>query len=93
MSVALNGVPQQQMAMPPGVSVVNGELYESDKLPGNGFVASIGIDDNSGGFSLPFFGNSPPEPAAPPPAAAQPPSPGGVDAREKARILDLFKHP
>ena len=56
-------------------------------------VASIGIDDNSGGFSLPFFGNSTPEPAAPPPAAAQPPSPGGVDAREKARILDLFKHP
>jgi len=93
MGVALNGVPQQQMAMPEGVSVVNGELYETDKLPGNGFVASIGIDDNSGGFSLPFFGNGSPSPAAPPPAAAQPPSPGGTDASEKARILDMFKHP
>ncbi|WP_420819654.1 penicillin-binding protein 1A [Pandoraea terrae] len=91
MGAALAGVPQEQMAMPEGVSVVNGELYLSDKLPGSGFVASIGVDD-SPGFSLPFFGSSA-SPSAPAPAAAQPPSPGGVDIREKARILDMFKHP
>lgn len=95
MGVALDGVPQQQMPMPDGVSVVDGELYETDKMPGNGFVASIGVDDNSGGFSLPFFGGNgnAPSAATPPPAAGQPPSPGGVDATEKAKILDMFKRP
>ena len=44
MQRALAKIPQQQMAMPDGLTTVDGELFFADKTPGNGFVASIGVD-------------------------------------------------
>jgi penicillin-binding protein 1A len=93
MQHALHDVPQQQMAMPDGLSTVDGELFFADRTPGNGFVASIGVDsanpiegasDAVGGVGP--GGMTPPnEPTVPnvPPAQVAP--------AERQQIMDLFK--
>jgi penicillin-binding protein 1A len=43
MGRALRGVPDVPMPMPEGVATIDGELYFADMVPGNGFVASIGM--------------------------------------------------
>ncbi|KAF3996783.1 penicillin-binding protein 1A [Glaciimonas immobilis] len=48
MGHALRGVPQVQMAMPAGVTTINGELYFDNFTPGNGFIASLGVGGNFG---------------------------------------------
>ncbi|WP_241239019.1 penicillin-binding protein 1A [Burkholderia stagnalis] len=42
MQRALRNVPQAEPAMPDGAAKARGELFYSDKLPGQGFVASLG---------------------------------------------------
>jgi penicillin-binding protein 1A len=75
------------MAMPEGLTTVDGELFFADKTPGNGFVASIGVDsanpveaasDAVGGVG---------------PAGLTPPSvpPPSVNPTERKEIMDLFK--
>ena len=44
MRTALNGVPEQQMPMPDGLTSIDGELYYADRTPGNGFVANVDIN-------------------------------------------------
>jgi penicillin-binding protein 1A len=87
MQRALANVPQQQMAMPDGLTTVDGELFFADKTPGNGFVASIGVDsanpveaasDAVGGVG----------PAGMTPPSVPPPS---VNPTERKEIMDLFK--
>jgi penicillin-binding protein 1A len=82
MQRALRGVPEQQMPMPDGVTTVNDELYYADMTPGNGFIASIGLDsanplaaasDAVGGIG---------------PAGLTAPD---VSSAEKKQILDLFE--
>lgn len=43
MGLALKGKPTYTMPRPEGVEDIGGELYYSDRLPGSGFVASIGM--------------------------------------------------
>jgi penicillin-binding protein 1A len=45
MGTALKGVPNYTMPMPPGVQVIGDELYFDNFTPGNGFVASLGVDN------------------------------------------------
>ena len=90
MSRALRGVPQEEMPMPDGVTTANGELYYADMTPGNGFVASIGVDSGTalagqGGASDALGSIGPAGLAAPPPP---PPS---VSSQEKNQILNLFQ--
>jgi penicillin-binding protein 1A len=82
MQRALRGVPEQEMPMPDGVTTVNDELYYADMTPGNGFIASIGLDsanplaaasDVAGGIG---------------PAGLTAPD---VSSAEKKQILDLFE--
>ncbi|MBV8466615.1 MAG: penicillin-binding protein 1A [Burkholderiales bacterium] len=89
MDKALKNVPQYQTPMPDGVTVIDGELYFSDKTPGNGFVSGIDLPggnstDNAGGEATPTPGGDTPS-AAPSPSGAPNPS------AEKQQILDLFR--
>jgi penicillin-binding protein 1A len=79
------------MAMPDGLTTIDGEMFFADKTPGNGFVASIGVDSGNptegasdavggvgpGGLTPP----SPPPPSAPP----------QVNPGERQEIMNLFK--
>ncbi|WP_416186473.1 penicillin-binding protein 1A [Herbaspirillum sp. RTI4] len=47
MGRALKNVPQQQMPMPAGITVINGEPYYDNFTPGNGFVESLGVEASS----------------------------------------------
>ncbi|MBC8749382.1 MULTISPECIES: penicillin-binding protein 1A [Paraburkholderia] len=87
MQRALRGVPQAEPQQPDDVTVMNGELFFTDMLPGQGFVASIGLDsgnpmagssDAVGGVGL--AGMTPP--VVPPPS---------VTTTEKKQIMDLFE--
>jgi penicillin-binding protein 1A len=90
MDKALKNVPQYQTPVPDGVTVIDGELYFSDKTPGNGFVA--GIDLPGGSSSETPSGDATPtaSPNTDTPAA-QPGSAAPNSAAEKQQILDLFK--
>jgi penicillin-binding protein 1A len=86
MQRALRGVPQEEPPMPPGVALVNGELYFADKTPGNGFIASIGLDAaNPGGGATDVIGGMGPGGMTPPPA------PPDVSSSERKQIMDLFE--
>jgi penicillin-binding protein 1A len=90
MSRALRGVPQEQMPMPDGVTTVNGELYYADMVPGNGFVASIGVDSGTAlageSGASEALGTIGPAglatPTVPPPQ---------VTTQEKKQILNMFE--
>jgi penicillin-binding protein 1A len=88
MQRALHDVPQQQMAMPEGLTSVDGEMFFADKTPGNGFVASIGVDsaNPTEGASDAVGGVGPGglQPPAPPP-------PPQVNPGERQEIMNLFK--
>jgi penicillin-binding protein 1A len=45
MGTALKGVPNYTMPVPPGVQVIGDELYYDNFTPGNGFVASLGVEN------------------------------------------------
>jgi penicillin-binding protein 1A len=89
MQRALHDVPQQQMAMPEGLTSVDGEIFFADKTPGNGFVASIGVDtaNPTEGASDAVGGVGPGGLQPPPP----PPPPPQVNPGERQEIMNLFK--
>jgi penicillin-binding protein 1A len=82
MGRALRGVPQAEPAMPDTVTSVDGELFYKDDTPGNGFVASIGLDSANplAGASDAVGGVGP--------AGMTPPT---VTTNEKQQIMDLFE--
>jgi penicillin-binding protein 1A len=86
MGRALRGVPDQPMAMPEGVATVGGELFLADKMPGNGFVASIGTD---AGTALAGAGASDAVGTIGPAGLATP-APPDVTKQEQKQILNLF---
>ncbi|MFM0268681.1 penicillin-binding protein 1A [Paraburkholderia sediminicola] len=87
MQRALRGVPQSEPAQPDGVTAVDGELFYTDMTPGNGFVASIGLDsaNPTAGASDAVGGVGP---AGMTPPAVPPPN---VSSNEKKQIMDLFE--
>ncbi|AXL51053.1 penicillin-binding protein [Paraburkholderia caffeinilytica] len=87
MQRALRGVPQSEPAQPDGVTAVDGELFYADMTPGNGFVASIGLDsaNPTAGVSDAVGGVGP---AGMTPPAVPPPN---VSSNEKKQIMDLFE--
>ena len=89
MGRALRGVPDQPMPMPPDVATVDGEIYLADKLPGNGFIASIGTDS---GTALAGAGASDAVGSIGPAGLATPVPPPDVTKQEQKQILDLFDH-
>ncbi|MGF6806486.1 penicillin-binding protein 1A [Paraburkholderia sp. Clong3] len=87
MQRALRGVPQAEPQQPDGVTVMNGELFFTDKLPGQGFVASIGLDSgNPMAGATDAVGGVGPAGMTPP--VVPPPS---VSTTEKKQIMDLFE--
>ena len=48
MGVALKGVPQFDMPVPAGIVYIDNEPYYDNFTPGNGFVASLGVDGSGG---------------------------------------------
>lgn len=54
MANMLQSVPETTRAMPPGVVALNGDVYLQEFQPGNGGIASIGLDDTT-----PVPGNGP----------------------------------
>ncbi|CAB3770522.1 penicillin-binding protein 1A [Paraburkholderia humisilvae] len=89
MGRALRGVPQAEPEMPAGVAPVDGELFYTDREPGSGFIASIGMDganplaaasDVQGGVG----------PASMTPQQQAQPQPT-VSSTEKKQIMDLFE--
>jgi penicillin-binding protein 1A len=88
MGRALRGVPDRPMPMPEGVATLDGEIYLADKVPGNGFIASIGMDSGTavaGGASDAVGSIGPAGLATPAPAP-------DVSKQEQKQILDLFDH-
>ncbi len=47
MGRALRGVPEYQMPMPEGITTINNEFYFDNFTPGNGFIASLGLEEDS----------------------------------------------
>ena len=82
MGHALRGVPQAEPAMPDTVTSVDGELFYTAMTPGNGFVASIGLDSANplAGASDAVGGVGP--------AGMVPPD---VSSSEKQQIMNLFE--
>ncbi len=88
MSHALRGVPQEAMPAPDGVTTVDGELYFTDMTPGNGFVASLGVDSGTaiaGQGASDALGNIGPAGMA---ASA---TPSDVSSQEKKQIINMFQ--
>jgi penicillin-binding protein 1A len=84
MGRALRNTPQEEMPMPDGVTTVDGDLFYADRTPGNGFVASIGLDAANpvGGVTNASGGVGP--------GGMQTPN---VTPGEREQIMDLFsKH-
>jgi penicillin-binding protein 1A len=88
MSHALRGVPQEEMPAPDGVATVDGELYFADMTPGNGFVASIGVDS---GTALAGQGASDALGNIGPAGLAAPATPPDVSSQEKKQIINMFE--
>ncbi|MBV8626261.1 MAG: penicillin-binding protein 1A [Paraburkholderia sp.] len=82
MQRALRGVPEEEPPTPDGVTTVDGDLFFTNMTPGNGFVASIGVDSGNpmagGPDTLGTVG----------PAGLTPPD---VSSTEKKQIMDLFE--
>ena len=98
MKRALKDVPPYQWPMPPGVEMLGNEVYYDAFTPGDGFVASIGVDEatlaemanGASGSSATVTAGE----AAPPgafPSAPPPPPPNSVSPDEKQGIMDLFR--
>jgi penicillin-binding protein 1A len=85
MQQALHGVPQQEPPMPPGLESIDGELYFADRTPGNGFIASIGLDASNPAGGATAIGGVGPQGLTPPPP------PPDVTSDERKQIMDLFE--
>jgi penicillin-binding protein 1A len=83
MARALRGVPEYQMPMPAGITVIDNEFYFDNFTPGNGFIASLGL----GGGSAPLEIGPDGVPVARAPAAVAPMT---SQEDEKQNILKLF---
>ncbi|PPB83850.1 penicillin-binding protein 1A [Mycetohabitans endofungorum] len=86
MGRALHGVPQYQAPMPEELTTIDGELFYADKTPGNGFIASIGLDEKTpagASDSNAQFGTVGP-------GGMQPPVPPDVNSAERQQIMNLF---
>ncbi|WP_164721371.1 penicillin-binding protein 1A [Burkholderia stagnalis] len=82
MRTALNGVPEQPMPMPDGLTTLDGELYYADRTPGAGFVASVDINPAANAISAnDALGSAGPAGLTPPPVTSQ----------EKQQIMDMFE--
>jgi penicillin-binding protein 1A len=91
MQRALSGVPQDTLPIPDGLTTMDGDLFYADKTPGNGFVASIGLDASApagGSNATASFGTVGPSGMTPPAAPQIPVAP--VNPNERNQILDLF---
>ena len=86
MGRALRSLPQEPMPMPEGVATVAGEIYMADAVPGNGFVASIGVDS---GNALAGTGASDAVGSIGPAGLATPTVP--VNPQERQQILNMFQ--
>ncbi len=83
MRAALSGVPEQQMAMPDGLTMIDNELYYADRTPGNGFVMRADFDEKVNPISAnDALGTAGTEGLTPPP----------VTPAEKQQIIDLFEN-
>ncbi|MGN4078106.1 penicillin-binding protein, partial [Burkholderia gladioli] len=82
MRTALRGVPEQQMAMPDGLTTIDGELYFADHTPGNGFVSNVDINEAGN----PINANDALGAAG---AAGLTPPP--VTQQERQQIMDMFE--
>ncbi|MEW9015366.1 penicillin-binding protein 1A [Burkholderia sp.] len=83
MRTALNGVPEQQMPMPDGLTSIDGELYYADRTPGNGFVSNVDINPAENAISAnDALGSAGAAGLAPPPVTPQ----------EKQQIMDMFEN-
>ncbi|HTJ94469.1 MAG TPA: penicillin-binding protein 1A [Pararobbsia sp.] len=95
MKQALKGVPAYQWPMPQGVETLGDELYFDQFTPGNGFVATIGVDEATlAEMASGASGTSTAGEAGPPgafPAPPPPPPPNTVSPDEKQGIMDLFR--
>jgi penicillin-binding protein 1A len=89
MGRALRGVPEYQEPMPDGLTTIDGELFYADKTPGNGFIASIGLDANApagasdANAQFGTVGPSGMQPPAPPPP--------DINSAERQQIMNLFE--
>ncbi|OJA75505.1 penicillin-binding protein [Burkholderia ubonensis] len=82
MRTALQGVPEQPMPMPDGLTTIDGELYYADRTPGAGFVASVDINPAANAMNAnDALGSAGAAGLAPPPVTAQ----------EKQQIMDMFE--
>ncbi|WP_075357865.1 penicillin-binding protein 1A [Caballeronia sordidicola] len=86
MQRALAKIPQQPMEMPEGLTSIDGDLFFADKTPGNGFVASIGLDTAN-----PAEGSSDAVGGVGPGGMTPPPPPPDVAPAERQEIMNLFK--
>ncbi|MET3551213.1 PBP1A family penicillin-binding protein [Burkholderia sp. 567] len=86
---ALEGVPIHEDALPSGVSLIDGELFESDHVPGHGFIPKIGVSASRDAFGRgndDVLGDG----ADPPTAGSPVPI---VGEGEKQHILQYFETP
>lgn len=80
MAEALKGVPQQRMAMPSGLTSIDGNLYFDNFTPGAGFVTSIGMDDDgTAGSAAGLTGASQVAPT--------------IDSNERQQVINMFDKP
>jgi penicillin-binding protein 1A len=83
MRTALQGVPEEQMPMPDGLTEVDGELYYADRTPGEGFVANVDVNPQANSISASdALGAVGEAGLAPPP----------VTPEEKQKIMDMFQN-
>ncbi|MBI0328135.1 penicillin-binding protein 1A [Burkholderia plantarii] len=84
MRTALRGVPEQSMAMPDGLTTIDGELYFADHTPGNGFIANVDMGDAANPINAnDALGSAGAAGLTPPPVTPQ----------EKQQIMDMFDKP
>ncbi|HEY4072764.1 MAG TPA: penicillin-binding protein 1A [Herbaspirillum sp.] len=93
MGTALKGVPNYTMPVPSGVQVIGNELYFDNFTPGNGFVASLGVDspvsDALSGVAE-FFGFGKSDNKADGGASSS--SSTAPAAQPKPRLIDQYGH-
>ncbi|MDB5776120.1 MAG: penicillin-binding protein [Herbaspirillum sp.] len=99
MGTALKNVPNYKMPIPDGVQAVDGELYFDNFTPGNGFVASLGVDSNPVSNALSgvaaFFGfgkSDSPSGSAPGAPASSSKPPMGAPPPKSDRLVDQYGH-
>ena len=80
MQVALKGAPEKDRVMPPGVVNVGGEVFYTEFQPGQGGIATLGLDQGLPGDLAPGTLPDTPGGVPPPPGAQAAPAPGAAAA-------------